>query len=154
MAEDADQTLPSLAFFFTQGATEIGQNEERVRFATLAKYRSAKSPAARASRESFLKSAGGFALQAFEQAQFGSALADEAFGILGHEPFAGAIDQPQTLLAVEGKHCHVDLGHDGGQQGAGLHGSETLFTQHLRKRVDLEHKFAQGIAALGATDAE
>src|SRR5579872_61168 len=125
-----------------------------MRFAALTKDGTAKAPAPGAAGKVLFKGAGGFSLQAFEETQIGCALTEEALCVLRHKTLAGAIQKAQALVAIESKDRDIDLGHNGGQQRAGFHGSEALLTQHLGKRIDLDHEFAESVAAFRATHAK
>ncbi len=44
----------------------------------------------------------------------------QPFGRLVQQPFTGAIDQAQPMVAIEGKYRHVDLFHHFAQQRRGF----------------------------------
>ena len=74
-------------------------------------------------------------------------MAHQADRILTEQPFARAIDQDQAVLVVEGEDGHVDLGHDGTEQGRGFLCAQALHAERLGQRVDLEHHVRERIAA-------
>ena len=65
---------------------------------------------------------------------------------LGQQSFTGAIDELQSLLAVESEDRDVDFSHDGAQERRGFHRAESLFAQCLAQVVHFQHHFAERVA--------
>ena len=65
-----------------------------------------------------------------------------------HQPLAGAVDDAQPLLRIEGEHRDVDLLHHRAQQRRGLDGAEALLVQRLGERVDLDQRGAERIVRI------
>ena len=84
-------------------------------------------------------------VQAGLQVQFGGGLPEQPLRRRGQQPFAGAIDQAQPLVLVEGEDRHIDLAHDGAQQGGGFQRAQALLAQGAAQRVDFAHHFAQRV---------
>ena len=80
--------------------------------------------------------------------------AEQPLRRLVEQPRAGAVDELQLLLLVEGEHRHVDLRHHLAQQRRRLERVEALVPQRLDQRVDLDHHLAERIAAARAAGAD
>ena len=70
------------------------------------------------------------------------------------EPRAGAVDELQLVLLVEGEDRDVDLRHHLAQERRRFERVEPLVAQRFDQRVDLDHDLAERIAAAGAARAD
>ena len=73
---------------------------------------------------------------------------------LGEQAGAGAVDELQLAILVEGEHRDLDLRHHLAQQRRRFERVEPLVPQRLDQRVDLDHHLAERIAAAGAARAD
>ena len=67
---------------------------------------------------------------------------------------AGAVDELQLAVLVEGEDRDLDLRHDLAQQRRRFERVEPLVAQRLDQRVDLDHHLAERVAAAGAARAD
>ena len=81
------------------------------------------------------------------QSELARRMPHQADCILTEQPLAGAIDEHQTMLVVERKDGHVDLGHHRAEERRGFLRAQALHAQRLGERVDFEHHVRQRIAA-------
>ncbi len=112
------------------------------------KSAAANIPTAHTPGKDHLHSVGAIALLTTEtsrQTKLGTRSTQQPRGWLGQQSFAGPIHQPETLLSIERKYRHVDLGHDRTQQCSGLERSQPLLAQCLPEVIHLEHDLAQRI---------
>ena len=155
MADDADQPLPGLPLFLAQRLAEVGEHQQLVRPPALAELAAADLPAADAAGERRVDDARRLAGQAVRQVQISSASPPEQpLGRLAEQPRAGAVDELQLVLLVEGEDRDVDLRHHLAQQRRRLERVEALMAQRLDQRVDLDHHLAERIAAARAARAD
>ena len=73
------------------------------------------------------------------EAELPGGMAHQADRILTEQPLAGAIDEHQPMVVVEGEDGHVDLGHHRSEQRRRLLRAEALHAKRLGERVDLQH---------------
>ncbi len=74
-------------------------------------------------------------------------MSHQAHRILTEQSLAGAIDEHEAMLVVEGEDGHVDLGHHRSEERRRFLRPEALHAQRLGERVDLEHHVRERIAA-------
>ena len=155
VADDADQALPRLPLFFAQRLAQVGQDQQLVRPAALAELAAPDLPAADAAGERRVDDARRFAGQAIGEVELGRRRrpSSRSAGWL-EEPRAGAVDELQLVLFVEGEHRDVDLGHHLAQQRRRLERVEALVAERLDERVDFDHDLAERIAAARAAGAD
>ncbi|MEI2659904.1 MAG: hypothetical protein V9G11_08210 [Bifidobacterium adolescentis] len=60
--------------------------------------------------------------------------AEDALGGLGDELLAGAVDEAERVVGVEGEDGDVDLLHDGAEERGGLEGAEALLLEDAAER--------------------
>src|SRR5712692_10293868 len=154
MAEDADQPLPGLAFFFPQSAAQITQHDQVVRKAALTKRAAAQSPTANATRKTQFHGAGRFSFDAASEAEFGCGETEKPFGRTSQEAFSGAINEFQGVRVVKGKDGNVNFFDDGAQKRRSFQGAQALFAQGLAQCVHFDHDFAEGVVAAGTASAD
>jgi hypothetical protein len=86
--------------------------------------------------------------------ELGSRPAEDALGGLGDELLAGAVDEAERLVGVEGEDGDVDLLHDGAEERGGLEGAEALLLEDAAEHVDFGEDVAEGLVAVGAAGAD
>ena len=154
MAEDADQTLPGLAFFLAQRSREIADRQQLMRLAALAETGAAHFETAGAAGKGAFECRRGFHIATGLQAQIQRAASQCLIAAQGQQTFAGWIDQHQMTLVVEGKDGDLDAGHDLGQQRAGFLDPQAFFAERAGERIDLPQHFTQRVAASGGNAAQ
>ncbi len=95
-----------------------------------------------------------FTLEAVGQAHLGGGPVEQTFHRLGQQALARSIDQPQTLLIIEGKHGEIDLLHDRPQEGRGFQGAEALMFQRVAQGIDFEQHLTERITLPGTAAPE
>ena len=78
---------------------------------------------------------------------------EQPLGRLAQEARAGAVDELQLVLFIEGENRDVDLGHHLSEERRRLERVEALVAERFDERVDLDHDLAERIAAAGAARA-
>jgi hypothetical protein len=132
---------------------EVGDDDERVGQAPLAKARAAHAPAAGAAGKGAAEHARAFTGEAVGEAEIGGLAAEDALGGLGDEFLAGAVDEAEGGVGIEGEDGDIDLLHDGAEEGGGLEGAEALFLEDAAEEVDFGQDIAEGLVAVGAAGA-
>ena len=74
-------------------------------------------------------------------------MSHQADRILTEQPLAGAIDEHEAMVVVEGEDGHVDLGHHRSEERRRFLRPEALHAKRLGERVDLQHHVRERIAA-------
>ena len=87
------------------------------------------------------------------ETEIAGAAAEEFVDRLAEQIFAGAIDQAEAAIGIEGENGDVDLGHDGAKKGGGFKGAEPLHAQSFAELIDLEQDLAEGIVGPRAAGA-
>jgi hypothetical protein len=157
--EDPDDALPGLTLFLAQRAPHVGEHQQLVREAPQPKGAAAQLPLPGRPGEGRLDGARCLALEEGREAEGGGGGTQRGRRRgrrrgRGEQAFAGAVDQAELALAVEGEDRDVDLGDHLAQQRAGLQGAGVLAPERLGEAVDLGQGFAQGVAAAGDTAAD
>ena len=145
VAEDTDQTLPGLEFFFAEGAREVRDDEKLVGQTAFAELRAGDAPAAETAREGALNGAGGFTREEAGEVELIGGKVDGAF--------SGAIKDLEFLRFVKGEYGDVDFLHDLARERCRFHEAEALGTTRSAHGVDLLHNTRQGVIAAGAAGA-
>ena len=139
--------MPRFALLLPQWHVDVAQHDERVRQTALSERSAAHLPLAAAAGKRDVQHARRAAVEARRQADVFGGAPHQLLNRTAEQPLAGAIDQPQLVLIVEGKHGHVDLAHHRPQQCRRLERSQPLVAQRVGERVDLEQRLAQRIVA-------
>ena len=150
MADDANQALPRLTFFFPQRLTEVGEHEQLVRTAALTKAAAPDFPTADAARKCGVDDARRLAGQAFVEVELGRAASQQALGRLAQQASAGAVHELELVVFIEGENRDIDLRHHLSQERRRLERVEALVAERFDERVDLDHDLAERVAAARA----
>ena len=154
MADHADQTLPRLPFLFPQRPADVRQHQQIVRQPAQPERRPAHFPAAGAAAERRNINHARRVAEPIGELQFFGGAPEHVFGTAAHQPLAGAVDDAQALLRIEGEHRDVDLFHDVAEQPRGLDRAQALFVKRFGQRVDLEQRGAERIVGVGGAAAD
>ena len=87
------------------------------------------------------------------QSQIARAAPEQLVNRLAEQVFSSAIDEAQPAFWIESENRHVDLGHDGTEQGGGFEGAEPLDAQSFAQLIDLEQHFAERVVGPRAAGA-
>ena len=99
MSQHSHQALPCQPFLFAQGAAQVGDDDQAMRFAVLTERTAAHSPSpgfsCRRAVEGPLQGPRRFALQTVIEAQLIGAPPEQLFRRAREQPLTGAVDQTQ-----------------------------------------------------------
>src|SRR5947207_15314959 len=112
MTKNAHQSLPGAAFFFTQRATEIGQDEQLVRQALLPKRAPSNSPTTGSSWETERQRLVLISIVTGVEPEFRCRFAKQFIHWLTKQRLARAIDQTQTAFWIDGEDRDIDYSLD------------------------------------------
>src|SRR6266850_6324898 len=150
VAQNADQSLPRLAFFISQRAAQVAQDYKMVRQAALPEGPAPQSPAPGTARKIQLHGARRIPVQAGAESQLFRRKTQETLHRPSQQALAGAINEAQLRVVVERKDGEVDFFHHGAQQRAGFQRAQALLPQRLAERVHFNDHFAHGVVAARA----
>jgi hypothetical protein len=146
MPEHPHEPLPRGALLGPEHAAQVGEHEQLVREAVLAKGSAAHLPAPGASRERRFQRARHLAVETAGQAERVRAETQQPLGRLSEQPFPAPVHQSEAAAGVEGEHGDVDLLDDAAEQRGGLERAEPLGPQRVAQQVDLEQREAEAVA--------
>ena len=145
-----NQSAPRLALLLAEDPAQVRQDQQRLGPALVAEAGAPDLPAARAAREGHLDHPRRVAGQEGRQSDGAGGTARERPGRPVQELGPGPVDQPQTVVRVEGEHGHVDLLEHAPQEGRGLQRPDAFGSQRLAERVHLVRDEAERpVGALG-----
>ena len=148
MGKHPDDALPGLALLFVQCTAQVRERDQPERIPFLADDAASEFPPARPAGKRQLHGARRSAGQLAGETQLLRCPAPEAVRRLPEQSLAGAIDDAQHALRVEGQHHDVDLLQDLAERLRGLDGPEPLLLQDLLERVDLEVRQRDGVPGI------
>ena len=131
--QDPDEPLPGPPLLVAQGAREVREDEQLVRATALAEGPAPQLESARTPGEDEVQEPLALPLQSLLQAHLGGAHSQEPLPGCSQEGLARAVHEAEPIVSVEGEDRHVDLGHDGPQEGRGFHASRAAAAGAARR---------------------
>src|SRR6185437_11726718 len=152
VAENANQSFPGNLLFFLQRLADIGQQQERMRCAVLAKERLAEKPAGRLGAEGVnaLISGG----QEIIEPKLSRAVTKASRQRASKQLRSSVVYQLEKVLAIESEERRMHHLKNARQQGGGLKRADALLLQKVGERIDLAGKLAQRVGRAGSPRAK